>query len=257
MKGILLIDKPPGMTSFDVVERVNGIMKTRKAGHTGTLDPDVTGLLVIALDEAVKAMPALVGLDKEYDGTMIVHKDIERKQVEKAFGKFTGEITQTPPVRSRVRRIPRKRKIYSLKILKTEGRFVHFRVRCQSGTYIRKLVSDIGGYLGTGAHMQRLRRTKIGPFPVRDSVSLEELEKHPEKHVLPLEKVLGKIGLKKVVVIKDALDRIRNGFAVDRKWITESDTIGNELFGIYSEGRIVAIGRKQNRRIMPKRVFLD
>jgi H/ACA ribonucleoprotein complex subunit 4 len=109
---VILIDKPKGMTSRQVCEFVKEKLKAKKAGHSGTLDANATGLLLIALDEAVKAMPLFEKMDKTYEGVMHLHKDLELEVVEEAARKFTGRIVQKPPVKSRVKRIERERLVY-------------------------------------------------------------------------------------------------------------------------------------------------
>jgi H/ACA ribonucleoprotein complex subunit 4 len=253
-KGVVLVDKPKGMTSFDVVERVGQKLGIDKAGHTGTLDPNVTGLMLIALEESRKAMPVLMGMEKEYEGKMWLHGDIEREKIEKTFRKFVGEIAQKPPVRSRVARVERKRMIYSLKIVKIEGREIAFEVRCEAGTYIRKLVHDIGQSLGCGAHMTELRRTKIGPFLLKESVPLSEVS---EKSAISLEKILERIGLKKIVVRDEVIPKIRNGSPVFPEWvIRKGRTKESETVGIFDrDGEIIALGKRTEGKIRTDRVF--
>ena len=254
-KSVVFVDKPKGMTSFDVVEKVREILSVRKAGHTGTLDPNVTGLMMIALEEARKAVPVLMGLDKEYIGKMWLHKDVEMNDLKQAFKKFTGVIKQLPPVKSRVARVERERKIYEFEILGKNRREVEFRVFCEAGTYIRKLVHDLGVYLGVGAHMTWLRRTKIGPFSIDESVKLDELT--PE-HAIRLEDVLKRLNFKNVVVKNEVVQKIRNGSPVFPEWIIEKNYEGNEKYiGIYNEEReIIALGKPMGDKIKTDRVFL-
>ena len=212
-------------------------------------------MIMIALEESRKAMPVLMGMDKEYEGEMLLHKDIEKKEIEKTLKKFIGEILQKPPVRSRVARVERKRNVYSLKILAVNGRKIKFRVSCEAGTYIRKLVHDIGVDLGCGAHMSELRRTKIGPFLLKESVTLSKVS---EKNVIPLESVLGRIKLKKITVKDQAIQKIRNGSPVFQEWITKKDkTKEKEIVGIFDRnGEIIALGKPSGEKIKTERVFL-
>jgi H/ACA ribonucleoprotein complex subunit 4 len=253
--GVVLVDKPAGMTSFDVVERVCRILGASRGGHTGTLDPNVTGLMLVALEEARKAMPVLFGMDKEYVGKMLLHDDVDRARLDAAFRKFTGEITQLPPVKSRVARVERKRTVHSLKILKVEGREIEFQVLCEAGTYIRKLVHDMGESLGPGAQMTELRRTGIGPFSIKEAVPLSDVS---EKNVQPLEKALERLGLKKVVVKDEFVAKIRNGSPVFQDFILKADEAKeNENFGIFdSRGSIIALGKMTGEKIKTERVFL-
>jgi len=254
-RGAVLVDKPKGMTSFDVVEKVGQAFAISKAGHTGTLDPNVTGLMLIALGESRKAMPVLMGMDKEYEGIMVLHGEASRKELEASFRKFTGEIVQKPPVRSRVARNERKRNIHLLKILGVDGRNVLFRVSCEAGTYIRKLVHDIGQDLGTGAHMAELRRTKIGPFRIKEAVSLDSIL---QDEVIRIEDVLDRIKLKKLTVKDEVVPKIRNGSPVFKEWIKKKDKINeDEIAGIYDEsGEIIALCRPVRDKIKVERVFL-
>jgi H/ACA ribonucleoprotein complex subunit 4 len=254
-KGVVLVDKPKGMTSFDVVEKVCETLGAKKAGHTGTLDPNVTGLMLIALEESRKAMPVLMGMEKGYEGKMLLHKETGKEKIEKTFKKFTGEIVQKPPVKSRVARVERKRRIYSLGVLGIKGREIEFKVKCEAGTYIRKLVHDIGESLRTGAHMTGLRRTKIGPFLSKEAVSLSKLS---GKNVIPLERVLERIELKKITVKDQAIPKIRNGSPVFPDWITKKEKAKeNEIVGIFDKsGKIIALGKPSGEKIKTDRVFL-
>jgi H/ACA ribonucleoprotein complex subunit 4 len=225
-RSVILVDKPPGMTSFDVVEKVSGLLGVRKAGHTGTLDPNATGLLVIALGEARKAMPVLTGLDKEYAGVMRLHADVGESELKKALSAFEGEITQTPPVRSAVARRPRKRTVHATELLGMNGRDARFRVRCQAGTYIRKIAHDLGEKLGCGAHLVELRRTLVGPFRLGDAVPIAELEaadgwrRLPERTIMPLEKALRIIGLPALVIRDEHEPQVRNGSPVREAFVS-------------------------------------
>jgi len=163
--GILVIDKPAGMTSFDVSDAVRKILKLRKTSHFGTLDPMVTGVLPIALNRAVKLTGFFLGEDKEYTGTMRMHEDVSLEKIKEAINeKFTGKIMQMPPVKSRVKRQEREREIKNFELLEKDGKEIKFRTEVQGGTYIRKLVHDLGEYMGIGAHMISLRRIRAGIF---------------------------------------------------------------------------------------------
>jgi len=220
-RSLIIVDKPSGPTSREVVEKIKKIFNCRKAGHTGVLDPRATGVLVVALNKAVKLMPVLMGLDKEYEGVMYLHKDVNLKNLKEVISKhFVGEIIQIPPVKSRVARRPRKRKVYYFKILEKEGKNVKFKTKVQAGTYIRKLCHDIGEKLGVGAHLKELRRLSVGHFRIEDAHSLKEIEKAYEKFKKGDEKVLRKIlipiekaipHVKSVFVKEECVRRIKNG----------------------------------------------
>lgn len=163
--GIILIDKPSGPTSFSVSEYVKKRLGLKKTSHFGTLDPKVTGMLPVALSRGCKLSGYFLGEDKLYVGIMRFHETVSREHIEKAIQeKFVGVLTQLPPVRSRVKRAEREREVYSFEILEVSGKDVLFRVHCQGGTYIRKLVHDLGEHLTLGAHMLELRRTEAGIF---------------------------------------------------------------------------------------------
>jgi len=166
---LIVIDKPSGPTSFQIVDFVKKHLGLNKASHVGTLDPKVTGVLPILLGRAAKLSRYFSKSDKEYIGIMRFHENISREETEKAIkNKFLGKILQLPPVKSNVRREIREREIKEFEILEQEEIDFLFRVKCQAGTYIRKLVHDLGMELGIGAHMAELRRTKAGIFSEND-----------------------------------------------------------------------------------------
>jgi len=196
--GIINIDKSSGPTSFDVSEFVKKKLGLRKTSHFGTLDPKVTGVLPVALNRACKLTGFFLGEDKEYVGIMTIHDDILQKDVEKAIKeKFLGIIKQTPPVKSRVKRQEREREIKSFEIIEKEGKNFLFKAECQGGTYIRKLVSDLGDELKTGAHMLELRRIRAGIFKENDKeypiVNLYDFERAVEEYKKGNEKELRKM----------------------------------------------------------------
>ncbi|MHC4292721.1 MAG: RNA-guided pseudouridylation complex pseudouridine synthase subunit Cbf5 [Planctomycetota bacterium] len=172
--GIINIDKPSGPTSYKVAEQVKIILGIKKTGHGGTLDPLVTGVLPVALGRATRITQAFLSAGKEYICKMHLHKAVDEKFVREVFEKFTGVIEQVPPVKSAVKRQKRKREIYYMEILDIDKRNVTLKVGCQGGTYIRKLVHDMGIELGTGAHMASLRRTKAACFTESNLCTLEE-----------------------------------------------------------------------------------
>ncbi len=210
-EGILLVNKPSGYTSHDIVEIVRKKLKIRKVGHAGTLDPLAEGLLVILVGRYTKLFQKFSSLDKEYLGTMKLgettttgdsegriiktrpFEDISEEKIKEVFFSFCGEIEQIPPMMSAKRiggkrlyklarrgiiieRPPKKVKIYEIKILNIQKPFVDFYVRCSKGTYIRKLVEDIGEKLGCGAHVTKIKRIAIGPFRLESAISLEDID---------------------------------------------------------------------------------
>ena len=163
--GIINIDKSSGPTSFSVSEFVCKGLHLRKTSHFGTLDPRVTGVLPIALNRACKLTGYFLGEDKEYIGIMRLHEEIDLEKIRQAIkDKFLGKIIQMPPVKSRVKRQNRTREIYSFELIEKKDKDVLFKVKCEGGTYIRKLIDDLGKELGCGAHMLELRRSFAGIF---------------------------------------------------------------------------------------------
>ena len=144
-------------------------------GHSGTLDPQVSGVLLVMLGNAVRLAPHLLMHDKEYVCLMRLHEDIQKEHLEKIAGEFTGKIYQRPPRKSAVKRSLRIRSIHRIEILDYEKRLVLFSVHCDAGTYIRSLCHHMGLALGIGAHMQELRRTRSGPFDETGSWTLSAL----------------------------------------------------------------------------------
>ena len=219
--GVLLVDKPPGLTSHDVVDRIRRQFGFKKVGHCGTLDPAATGLLVIVLERATKLQANLMSEDKTYEGVMLLgvstdSQDADGKvlaekpvpalteaDIETTFAKFRGDIQQIPPMVSAIKhegtplyklarkgktieREPRLVHIYDFRLLNLELRRVHFRVACTKGTYVRTLCHDIGETLGCGAHLADLRRTRSGKFDVKDAKPLAELLQLRREQLQPL-----------------------------------------------------------------------
>ncbi len=184
--GIINIDKPSGPTSFDISDFVRKTLDgigVKKTSHFGTLDPKVTGVLPIALNRACKLTGFFLGEDKEYVGIMRIHSDIPAEEIRKVIKeKFLGNIKQTPPKKSRVKRVEREREIKRFDILEKNGQDILFLAEVQGGTYIRKLISDLGDYLGIGAHMLELRRIRAGIFREEKSINLYEFEKIIEEY---------------------------------------------------------------------------
>jgi H/ACA ribonucleoprotein complex subunit 4 len=178
--GILNIDKPAGKTSFEVDQIVLNLLGSKKTSHFGTLDPMVTGVLPIGLNRACKLSDYFMHRDKVYIGKMRIHSDISKEKLEEEIKNFEGKIKQTPPVRSSVKRVERERTINKFEVLKINGKDVEFLADVEAGTYIRKLISDLGEKIG-GAHMTELRRIRAGIFEEKDSFSIEEFEKAVKK----------------------------------------------------------------------------
>ena len=219
--GVAVVDKPQGPTSHQVSAWVRDMFGVPKAGHSGTLDPHVTGVLPVALADATRAVDAVLEGDKEYVGVMQLHQDVDGRRVRSMMERFVGDIYQVPPVRSAVRREQRVRRIEELEPLEIAGRNVLFRVRCESGTYIRTLCADLGEALGVGANMLDLRRTRSASFAESDAHPLnafrdaltywrEEHDEVPLRQLLrPVESLLAH--LPKVVVKDTAVDAVCHG----------------------------------------------
>jgi H/ACA ribonucleoprotein complex subunit 4 len=254
ISGLIVLDKPAGLTSFDCVERVRKIFGVKKAGHTGTLDPKVTGVLLILLGEARKLAPFFEKMDKSYIGVMHLHKEVEVEKLTEVLQKFKGKIVQLPPRKSRVKRVPRKRKIYKLEIKKIEGKDVTLLVKCEHGTYIRKLFWDIGQELKVGAHMKYLRRIAVNGFEEKEAISLEKLEKEKEKYLISNENIISRLNIKKIVVGKEKEKKIRNGVPI---FLRDKKLEIGERVAIFVENKLVAIGSVEKDKIKIDRVLLD
>lgn len=265
--GIINIDKPSGPTSFDISDFVRKKMNeigVKKTSHFGTLDPKVTGVLPIALNRGCKLTGFFLGEDKEYVGIMRIHEDIPLEKLEKAIKeKFMGNIKQTPPQKSRVKRVEREREIKKFDIIEKNGQSLLFHAEVQGGTYIRKLISDLGDYLGIGAHMLELRRVRAGIFKEDKSVNLYDFEKIVDEYKAGDEKPLREIispgeivsEVYPIVQINENdLKHILTGKPIHKKDMTKKEEfekgkiisvfIGNRFIGMYkvlNEGDIFAM----------------
>lgn len=219
--GLVPLDKPRGPTSHEIVAWTKKLLGVEKAGHSGTLDPPVSGMLPIGLGQSTRALSLLLLFPKEYRGVMRVHSAVPKKRLDAVVSEFTGEIFQRPPQRSSVSRQTRSRKIHEFELTESQGNLSLFRVLCESGTYIRKLVYDIGEVLGVGATMVELRRTSVGPLTEGSGmVTLHQLndamfrlnagdEAPLRKLVRPIEDCLG--GLGRIMIRDSAVDAICHG----------------------------------------------
>ncbi len=233
VNGILVVDKPEGITSYDVVREMKSGIKGAKIGHLGTLDPLATGVLPILLGEGTKLAPFLEGGTKVYEATIhlgvttdtqdkegkklravdLDGYDLSHRRVEEVIQRFKGEIRQLPPMYSalkhkgrplyklarrgeEVRREPRKVEVYEFQVKGIDPPYVHLYIECSKGTYIRTLAHDIGQNLGCGAHLVELRRTQSGPFSLKDAFLLEDVKELMEKGELE----------KRILTLSQALD---------------------------------------------------
>ena len=171
----LLVDKPRGPSSHQVTAWVRDLLGVETAGHAGTLDPNVSGLLWIGVGPALKLLPLVLEFPKRYVASVVLHGDVPVREVERVLGEFTGPIYQLPPVRSAVKRERRVRTVHRLALVETDGPRLLLDVTADSGTYVRTLAVDLGEALGVGAHMEELRRVANGPFREQDSVALSAI----------------------------------------------------------------------------------
>src|SRR3989344_5664531 len=262
---ILNIDKPSGPTSFDISDFVHKKLEeigVRKTSHFGTLDPKVTGVLPIALNRACKLTGFFLGEDKTYIGIMRLHEEISLEKVKEAIEKkFIGKIKQTPPVKSRVKRVEREREIKRFEILEKDGKDFVFVAEVQGGTYIRKLIDDLGKEIGVGAHMLELRRIRAGIFSENDLefVNLYDFEKAVDiyikeknetllrKILIPAE-VIGEI-YPVVGVKEEVIEKLFTGKPVLKEDIVKSiDVNENYLICVFSDNKFIGVYRVINSR---------
>ena len=232
--GFIILDKPSGPTSHQVDSWVKEIFDNEKVGHGGTLDPNATGVLPIAIGDATKALQALLYAGKEYVGIMKLHKEVEKQKIIETCKSFVGEITQMPPVRSAVKRVKRKRKIYYFDVIQIQAKDVLFKVGCESGTYVRTLAVDVGKKLKTRGHLVELRRTRVGNLNEADSVILQDVkdayvfwkeegnEKEIKDTILPMEKALDH--LPKIVIRDSAVDALCHGASLAVPGVVQIDS---------------------------------
>jgi H/ACA ribonucleoprotein complex subunit 4 len=254
--GLVPLDKPRGPTSHEIVAWTKKLLGVERAGHSGTLDPPVSGLLPIGLGRGTRALSLLLLFPKEYRGVMRLHSSVPRKQLDLVFSEFTGEIFQRPPQRSSVSRRTRSTTVYELEVTQAAGNLLLFRCLCQSGTYIRKLVYDMGEVLGVGATMVELRRTKVGPLSEGSGlVTLHQLndamfrlkngDEAPLRSLVhPIEETLADIS--KIVVRDSAVDAICHGARLGIPGILSlSDGIKKDdtIALMSSKQELVAIGK--------------
>jgi len=253
--GLILLDKPPGPTSHETVAWTKRILKIPKIGHSGTLDPQVTGVLPLGLGDATKALGVLLLGPKEYHALGRLHSLPSKQKLENVLDLFRGEIYQRPPQRSAVVRQTRTRTIHKLELLEQKERLVLIRVLCEAGTYIRKLFYDIGEILGPGASMIELRRSRVHQFN-EDMylVTLHELslaydlwkQKNDDskllKLILPIEFCLSEV--KSVVIRDSAVDALCHGaqLAIPGILRISPNLRKDDLVAIYSQkGEAVAL----------------
>jgi tRNA pseudouridine55 synthase len=281
LDGVLVIDKPAGKTSHDVVDRVRDVFKTRKVGHGGTLDPDATGVLLVGIGRATRLLAYAQAGPKRYratarfgvttstqDSSGDVLKErpvrLSRAVIERALAPFLGGIDQIPPMVSAVRmggerlyekarrgeeveRRPRRVTIHSLDLVDFDGvDRATFDVACSSGTYVRTLIADLGEALGCGAHLEGLRRTQAGGFTDEDAIPLDELK---VEALRPLVDAVGDLPRLEVDA-KDA-ERVAHGQALD---VANGPKEGR-FVAVVRDGSLLAVYAREGRRWVADRVL--
>ena len=295
ISGVLVVDKPVGMTSHDVVQAIRNGTGLRRAGHTGTLDPRASGVLVILVGPAVRLSEYVSASDKRYqaiirlggrtdtfdsDGKMTQANqpvNVTESQFEEVLKTFIGEIEQTPPPYSAVKvqgrkayemarqgedveLAPRKITVHHLEVLEWAPPEVVIDVHCSSGTYVRSLANDLGEKLGCGAYLVGLRRTKSGRFSLRDAVPLRKLQESFHagnwyQYLIPAAEALG--DWPAIELSPDDVEGVRHGHRVK----AEADAVlGSRVRGVSTQGELVALmelvaGEDDNPAWQPKKVF--
>ena len=281
MLGILLINKPEGITSHDVVQRVRRKLGTKRVGHAGTLDPIATGLLVLAVGPATRFLQFLSLEPKEYDctfhfgqetntydseGEIVAEADVPADLVERVstnLRQFLGPIKQMPPIFSAIKKAgkplyayarkgedveiePRKVFLEKFELLSETPPRLEFHIVCSGGTYVRSLAHDLGKVVGCGSHVVELQRTRVGRFDIDDSIELDDVT--PEA-LIPLRRALEPMPM--VHLNLGQLDRIRNG-----QWIrTESPAPTATVALLDLEGNVVSVARVEGNVLHPECVL--
>jgi len=293
--GILLVDKPQGMTSHDVVDALRKATGLRRIGHTGTLDPRATGLLVMCLGQATRLSQYLSGLDKTYEGAMQlgvttashdldgevveeqpVDPDMTLERLQEVCNRFVGDIQQVPPMVSAIKiggkrlyklarqgqeieRPARSVTVHSFTVVHWNPPYADLSVSCSSGVYVRTLCHDVGQLLGCGAVLSRLRRTRVGNYDIGDALPLEAFQV-PETVAQHLVSMDDALTLPVVIVDKPQERMVRTGTAVSGLEITgASPDQGSWVQVKNGRGKLIALAVADSTaagvRIQPKRVF--
>lgn len=285
MNGVVIINKPQGKTSHDVVYAARRIFKTKRVGHTGTLDPLATGVLPVCIGNATRAADMLLESEKRYTAVMELGKrsdtldsegnilsinevNVAEDDVYEAVSGFEGEIEQLPPMYSAIKKNGRKLyelaregieverekrriTIYSIKVLKIDLPFVTIDVRCSKGTYIRSLCDDIGNALGCGAVMTELERTYTAGFSIDEAVTLDELEamENPADVLIPTDRLFGSYP---EIHLNEKQERsIVNGVRMTWRRGTEGETY--RVYG--ADGRFLCVSRLEDMRLILVKSF--
>lgn len=290
--GFLVVDKPSGRTSHDIVDEARRWLGTRRVGHLGTLDPQATGVLPLAIRQATKLIPFIEARDKAYDGTIVLGVETDtldaegevlarydgklpsRAEIEAALARFKGDVQQVPPMYSAVKkdgvplhrlarqgidveREPKWVAIDLLEVTRYEPPALDLRVRCSAGTYVRVLASDLGRALGCGAHLAALRRTRSGPFGIEQALTVEACAAAAatdmlEKELIPATAALG---FPTVVATGEQERRLRHGGDIASGALSR-EGVGSRATVVDASGQIVAVVELgADRRLWPLRVL--
>ena len=287
--GVFLLNKPLGFSSNQALKKIQWLFNAKKAGHTGTLDPMASGLLPICIGEATKFSHRLLEANKTYiatiqlgvttttgdqEGEVVNQKDVVLKpnQLEETLQKFTGDITQIPPMFSalkfegkplyeyarqgiEIERKSRQVTIYDITLNKIEESIVILEVSCSKGTYIRTLAEDIGHALGCGAYLKGLERTQTGNFQLSDALTIEAIEAMSmasrEKTLLPVDALLE--GLSSIKLTLTETEAIKKGQAIDFNGKNDNEL---RLYGV--SGQFLGVGQPDLQgRLFPKRLIAN
>lgn len=255
-RGIVNLDKTIGPTSHEIDSWVKRILNCEKTGHGGTLDPKVSGILPIGIDNATKAIQLLLLAPKEYVCLLKLHEPVSEDKIRNIFKEFTGKIYQTPPLKSAVKRELRVRNIYYSTIYEIEDNYVLFKIGCEAGTYVRTYCHNIGEALGVGSHMAELRRTQVGSFTEKNHLTtLQDLtdslhyyledgdESFLREAIVPMERAADH--LPKIVIKDSTVSAVAHGADLAAGGIVSisDDVKRNESVAIFTlKGEIVAGG---------------
>lgn len=259
--GILNLDKPSNPSSHEVVAWIKRILKVEKTGHSGTLDPKVTGNLLVCIDRATRLVKSQQSAGKEYVAVVRLHGAVSRKKLVMALEKLTGALYQRPPLISAVKRVLRVRTIYKSQLLDydEERHLGVFWVSCEAGTYIRTLCVHLGLLLGVGGHMQELRRVRSGCLGEQDNlVTMHDVldaqwlyenkgdESYLRRIVMPLEKLL--VPLKRIIVKDSAVNAVCYGAQLMLPGVlrfSEGIELGTQVALVSTKGEAIAVGHAQ------------
>ncbi len=288
--GVLLLDKPVGLSSNDALIKAKRVLNAKKAGHTGTLDPFATGLLPLCFGEATKFSQDLLEADKTYEATVhlgimtttgdtegeVIEQravDVSREQIEAALARFRGPIFQVPPMYSALKRdgkalyeyaregitLEREARpvtIHGLSLIEYSAPFLKILVTCSKGTYVRVLGEDIGAALGCGAHLNALRRVQVGALSTDRMITLEDLQAHPDPLSLlaPVDALLS--SFPSVELTAELAKRFLNGqrLALGKESVMVPGELGRVR--VYQDGRLLGTANLQEYAILaPERLI--